>query len=79
MKQGILSITICPEEDMFDKLDVEQSYKDNIYAILATTNTYEIPDNEQYGIIGLDSLGACISVLTEIIPTVANLLSKSSN
>ncbi len=37
MKQGILSITICPEEDMFDRLDVEQSYKDNIYDVKVHT------------------------------------------
>ena len=33
MKQGILKITICPENDMFERLDVEQSYIDGIYDV----------------------------------------------
>lgn len=33
MMRGILNITICPENDMFDKLDVIQSYRDDYYEI----------------------------------------------
>lgn len=33
MIQGILSITICPEDDMFEKVKVEQSYIDGVYDV----------------------------------------------
>lgn len=37
MIQGILSITICPEEYMFEKIKVEQSYMDCVYDVIIYT------------------------------------------
>ena len=38
MKQGILSITICPENDMFEKVEVQHSSQDeNLYDVSICT------------------------------------------
>ena len=41
MKQRLLNITICPENDMFEKLDVIQSYCDGYYEIAIHTTLGE--------------------------------------
>lgn len=41
MKQRLLNITICPENDMFEKLDVIQSYCDGYYEIAIHTTLDE--------------------------------------
>ena len=54
MKQGLLNIAICPENDMFEKLEVIQSYCDDYYEVAIHTTI----DESFSSLISSDELNA---------------------